>query len=92
MTEQEPTNSEMLALAATVALIGRQVIGNTKRTSLKDMAETLDMLSEHLAMAGGAVLSVAENLGCRAEVLRIIDEEQARVSAIRACRGLEGRA
>lgn len=92
MTDQEPTNSELLALVATIALIGRQVIENTDRSDMHDMAETLDLLHEHLALAGGSVLSVADSLGCRAEIDHIIAEEQDRVNAIRACRGLAGRA
>lgn len=89
---KEPTNVELLAAAATIARTGRKVIEATDRTSFKDVGETLDALHEHLAVAGGSLLILAERLGWEAEVKRLLAEGQARIDAFRACAKMEGRA
>lgn len=60
---KEPTDVELLAAAAAIARTGRKVIEATDRTSSKDVGETLDALHEHLAVAGGSLLILAERLG-----------------------------
>lgn len=92
MTEQEPTNTELLAAAAAVALTGRRLIDNTDRTSFRDVGETLDALHEHLAVAGGSLLFLARRLGCESEVERMLKEGQDRITAFRASTGIRGRA
>lgn len=89
---KEPTDVELLAAAAAIARTGRRVIEETDRTSLQDVGETLDALHEHLAVAGGSLLILAERLGCEAEVKRLLAEGQARIDAFRACANMEGRA
>ncbi|KFI33204.1 hypothetical protein CG51_16675 [Haematobacter missouriensis] len=88
----EPTSPELLAAAASIAIAGRKLITGTDRTSFRDVSETLDALHDHLAVAGGSLLTLAERLGCEAEVRKLIAEGQARVAAFRAFRGTEGRA
>ena len=92
MTDREPTDAELLASAASIALTGRRLIDNTDRTSFRDVGETLDALHEHLGVAGGALLFLARRLGCEAEVERILKEGQDRVAAFRASAGIRGRA
>lgn len=92
MSAPEPTTAELLAAAASIAIAGRKLIGATDRTSFRDVGETLDALHDHLAVAGGSLLVLAERLGCEAEVTRLVAEGQARVAAFRAFRGTEGRA
>ena len=89
---KEPTDVELLATAAAIARTGRKVIEATDRTSFKDVGETLDALHEHLAVAGGSLLILAERLGWEAEVKRLLAEGQARIDAFRACANMEGRA
>ena len=89
---KEPTDVELLAAAAALARTGRKVIEATDRTSFKDVGETLDALHEHLAVAGGSLLILAERLGWEAEVKRLLAEGQARIDAFRACANMEGRA
>lgn len=87
-----PTSAELLAAAASIAIAGRKLITGTDRTSFHDVGETLDALHDHLAVAGGSLLVLAERLGCEVEVRQLIAEGQARVAAFRAFRGTEGRA
>lgn len=88
----DPSNAELIAAATSIALASRQLIDRTDRTSFRAVCETLDALQEHLAVAGGSLLILADRLGHRAEVERLIDEGQARVAAFKACQGLGGRA
>ncbi|MFC3060470.1 hypothetical protein [Paenirhodobacter populi] len=88
----DPTTPELLAAAASVALTGRSIIERTDRTSFRDVCKTLDALHEHLAVAGGSLLVLADRLDCRADVALLISEGQARLAAFRACAGMEGRA
>lgn len=88
----EPTNAELIAAAAAITLTGRRVIESTDRTSFLDVGETLDALHEHLAVAGGSLLILADRLRFRPEVDRLLREGQDRVTALRACAGIEGKA
>lgn len=90
--EAMPSIPEMIAAAAAIALTGRQVIAATDRSNRTDMAETLDALHEHLAVAGGSLLFLAATLDCEAEVNRLLKEGQARVDAFRSFAGQDGRA
>ena len=89
---KESTDAELLATTAAITWTGRRVIEATDRTSFKDVGETLDALHEHLAVAGGSLLVLAERLGWEAEVKRLLAEGQARLDAFRACANMEGRA
>ncbi len=89
---KEPTTPQILAAVAGIALNSRDVIERTDRTSYRDVGETLDALHEHLAVAGGSLLFLAERLGRKAEVERLIKEGQDRVAAYRAFAGQGGRA
>ena len=89
---KEPTDVELLATAAAIARTGRRVIEATDRTSFKEVGETLDALHEHLAVAGGSLLILAERMGWEPEVKRLLAEGQARIDAFRACANMEGRA
>lgn len=89
---KEPTDVELLATAAAIARTGRKLIEATDRTNLKDIGETLDALHEHLAVAGGSLLVLADRLGWEPEVKRLLAEGQARIDAFRACAKMEGRA
>lgn len=88
----EPSNAELIAAATSIALAARQLIERTDRTGFRAVCETLDALQEHLAVAGGSLLILADRLGHKAEVERLINEGQARVAAFRACQGLESSA
>lgn len=87
-----PNNPQLIAAAAAIILTGRQVIERTDRTSYRDVNDTLDALHDHLAVAGGSLLYLADRLGCRAEVDQMLADGQARVDALRAFKGMEGRA
>ena len=89
---RELTTPELIASAASIALTGRRLIDNTDRTSFRDVGETLDALHEHLGVAGGALLFLARRLDCEAEVERMLKAGQDRVTAFRACMGMEGKA
>lgn len=88
----EPTTPQILAAAAGIALNGRAVIERTDRTSYREVCEALDALHEHLAVAGGSLLILAERLGCKAEVERLIRDGQDRVTAYCAFAGQGGHA
>lgn len=92
MSDREPTNADLLASAAAIALTGRRIIEATDRTSFQDVGETLDALHEHLAVAGGALLHLAGRLHIESDVQRMLKESQDRVTAFRASQGLEGNA
>ncbi len=64
---KEPTDADLLATAAAIARTGPRLIEATNRTSFQDVGETLDALYEHLAVAGGSLLVLAERLGWEAE-------------------------
>lgn len=68
------------------------MIDSTDRTSFRDVGETLDAMHEHLGVAGGALLFLARRIDCEAEVERMLKEGQDRVTAFRACMGMEGNA
>lgn len=89
---REPTDVELLAAAAAITRTGRRVIEATDRTSFQDVGETLDALHEHLAVAGGSLLILAERLGWETEVKRLLAEGQARLDTFRACANMKGRA
>lgn len=88
----EPTDAQLLASFAGIALAARQLIDRTDRTSFTEVTQTLDAIHEHLAVAGGSMLYLAKRMGCEAEVERLIQQGQDRVAALRASRGLGGRA
>lgn len=92
MRDQNPTNAEMLAAVASIALTARQMIDRLDRLDFRATSETLDALHEHLAVAGGSALFLAERLGCESDVKQMLQDGQRRVQAFRACAGLEGRA
>ncbi|WP_041527134.1 hypothetical protein [Paracoccus aminophilus] len=88
----DPTDAQILAAAISIAVASRNLIQRTDRTSYRDVCEVLDALHEHLAVAGGSLHLLAERLGHRAEVERLVNEGQDRMAAFRACQGLGGRA
>lgn len=90
--EAVPSIPELIATAAGIVLTGRQVIVAADRTKPDDVAETLDALHEHLAVAGGSLLFLAEALDCKTEVDRLLKEGQARINAFLLSAGQEGRA
>ena len=92
MSAQDPTPPELMATVTLVAMVGRRTIAGTDRQNPKAMAQTLDALHEYLGIAGGSLVFLAERLGIEAEVLRLVEEREARLSAAMACTGLEGRA
>ncbi|MCJ1900960.1 hypothetical protein MR829_11305 [Paracoccus versutus] len=92
MSEREPTNADLLAAAAGLALESRRRIERTDRTSFRDVCETLDAIHEHLAVAGGSLLFLADRLDLRPEVEQKLREGRDRVDAFRACQGIGGRA
>ena len=92
MPDREPTNAELLAAAVAIALEGRNQIERTDRTSYRATCQTLDALHEHLAVAGGSLLVLADRLGCKEEVEQRLREGRDRLDAFRACQGLGGRA
>lgn len=89
---KEPSTPELIAAATGIAPNSRAVIERTDRTSYRDVCETLDAVHEHLAVSGGSLLILADRLGCKAEVERLIREGQDRVNAYRAFAGQGGRA
>lgn len=88
----DPSIPEILAAAAGIALTSRSIIERTDLTSYRDVCETLDAVHEHLAVAGGSLLLLAERLDCKAEVERLIKEGQDRLNTYRAFAGQRGRA
>lgn len=92
MSDQNPTNAEMLAAIASIALTARQLIDRLDRFDFRATGKVLDALHEHLAVAGGSALHLAEKLGCEGDVQRLLKEGQDRLKMARASAGLGGRA
>lgn len=90
--QDEPSDAQILAAAVSIALASRKLIDRTPRTNYREVCETLDAVHEHLAVAGGSLLVLAERLGMASDVQAMVDEGRARVAALRACQGLGGRA
>lgn len=88
----EPTNAELIATAASIALSMRKVAENLAQNRQNEERQTLAAFSEAAAIAGGAMLLIARRLGCEDEVEALISKEQSRNHAARACSGVEGRA
>lgn len=92
MSDREPTNAELIAAAVSIAIAARQLIEGTDRTSYRVTGETLHGLHEGMAVAGGSLMRLADNLGLTGEVDRLVKRGQDRLAAFNACSGLEGRA
>lgn len=92
MSDRDPTNAEALAAIAGIAMTARDLIERLDRLDFRATGETLDALHEHLAVAGGSALHLANRLGCESEVGRLVSEGQQRLKSFRACAGMGGRA
>ncbi len=85
MTEaqDEPANAEVIASA--VSLIRRM-----RGALVPD--QHADVLREHMAVVGGALLLMADRMECRNEVDQIVMRDAERFAVLRAGLGLSGRA
>lgn len=92
MTTENPTQPEVLAAVIGLALHMRNVIELTDRTNPEQVATTLDAIHEHIAVIGGSVAMLADELGHRQEVDDRVTRNLGRVNALAACSGIEGRA
>lgn len=92
MTGTPDPAAEWIATAALVSMVGRRAIAATDRRDPRAMAQTLDALHEYLGISGGSLVFLAERLCIEAEVLRLVEEREARITAAMASTGLGGRA
>jgi hypothetical protein len=88
----EPTNAELIAIAAGITLGIRQVVEDMAQNNRPEERQALETMSETVAISGGAMMVLAQRLGCESEVQALIDEAQSRAQSMRACSGLEGSA
>lgn len=92
MTTENPTQPEVLAAVIGLAIHMRKTIDTTDRANPDQVATTLDAIHEHLAVIGGSVAMLAEELGHRQEVEDRVAGNLDKAKAFAACTGLEGRA
>lgn len=88
----EPTQPEVLAAVIGLTLHMRNVIKHTDRANPEQVATTLDALHEHLAIIGGSIITLADDLGHKEEVDARVTGNLAKAQAFAACGGIEGRA
>lgn len=92
MTTTEPTQPQILAAVIGLVIRMRQVIDMTDSDDVDRVSTTLTALHEHLAVIGGSIITLADDLGVKEEVDRIVGANLAKAQAFAACRGIEGRA
>lgn len=92
MSTENPTQPEVLAAVIGLAIHMRRVIDTTDRTNPDQVATTLDAIHEHLAVIGGSVAMLAEELVHKQEVGARVTGNLDKAKAFAACNGIEGRA
>lgn len=92
MSQNEPTPTFLLAGAAGMVMILRDMIAKADRGDADEMAATLDAVHQHLALIGGSIATVADMLGCEDEFAAHIKRGRERLVALHASGTLEGRA
>ncbi|MBJ2153871.1 hypothetical protein [Paracoccus sp. IB05] len=92
MTTENPTQPEVLAAVIGLVMHMRRTIEMTDRADLDQVATTLGAIHEHLAVIGGSVAMLAEELGHRQEVENRVRGNLEKAKAFASCTGLEGRA
>lgn len=92
MSTNNPTQPEVLAAVIGLAIHMRNVIKLTDRTNSEQVATTLDTIHEHLAVIGGSMAMLADELGHKQEVDDRVTGNLDKAKAFAACNVLEGRA
>lgn len=87
-----PGITELLGGAASLNLTMRTIVKEMKGAPQYQTDEMLDNLYEYLAVIGGSLVMLADQLDCTEEVTRRVVEGQNRLLALKANHGLEGRA
>ena len=92
MSIENPTHPEVLAAVIGLAIHMRNVIDLTDRANPEQVGTTLDAIHEHLAVIGGSMAVLADELGHKKEVDDLVTRNLGKAKAFAACTGLEGRA
>lgn len=88
----DPTQPQILAAIIGLAIHMRRLIDQTDQSNPELVATTLSSLHENLAVIGGSAVQLADDLGHKKEVDRLVDANLAKAQAFAACAGVEGRA
>lgn len=86
------TTAELIASVIGMCLTTRGVIENVDVLNMDEPQEVLNLFSEKMQIAAGALMCLADELGCEEDMLKALREGQDRVLRANACSGLSGRA
>lgn len=88
----EPTQPQILAAIIGLAIHMRRLVDHTDQSDPEQVATTLGSIHENLAVIGGSAVQLADDLGHKQEIDRLVDANLAKAQAFAACTGMEGRA